>query len=98
MCLSPILPRNSPLTNLELYPYRGFGTSIELAKHGARVYIASRSASKVEDARQAIVAECPDADVRFLPLDLADLASVVEAARTFKEYGLLPIKLPPIEV
>ncbi|GAM39157.1 hypothetical protein TCE0_034r10471 [Talaromyces pinophilus] len=76
----------------------GFGTSIELAKHGARVYIASRSASKVEDARQAIVAECPDADVRFLPLDLADLASVVEAARTFKEYGLLPIKLPPIEV
>lgn len=51
------------------------------------MYIASRSESKVENARQAIVAECPDADVHFLPLDLADLGSVVEAARTFKEYG-----------
>lgn len=65
---------------------RGFGTSIELAKHGARVYIASRSPSKVRDAIQQIVAECPMADVHFLPLDLANLASVVEAAQMFREY------------
>lgn len=51
------------------------------------MYIASRSASKVEGARQAIVAEFPGADIHALPLDLADLASVVEAARIFKQYG-----------
>lgn len=38
------------------------------------------------------MAECPGADVHFLPLDLADLASVVEAARIFNEYDFsLPI-------
>lgn len=77
-------------TNLETYPCRGFGTSIELAKHGARVYIASRSAHKVQAAIQAIVAECPDADVHFLRLDLADLAGVVEAARDFTRYDFFP--------
>ncbi|EED20092.1 short-chain dehydrogenase, putative [Talaromyces stipitatus ATCC 10500] len=64
----------------------GFGTSIELAKNGARVYIASRSAPKVEAVIQAIVAECPNADVHFLRLDLADLTSVVEAAQEFKKH------------
>jgi NAD(P)-dependent dehydrogenase (short-subunit alcohol dehydrogenase family) len=62
---------------------RGFGTSIELAKHGARVYIASRSASKFDDAKRDILAESPNADVRFLSLDLADLGSVKAAAERF---------------
>ncbi|CEL04016.1 Putative Retinol dehydrogenase [Aspergillus calidoustus] len=61
----------------------GFGTSIELAKHGARVYIASRSASKIDDAKRDILAESPNADVRFLSLDLADLGSVKAAAERF---------------
>lgn len=53
------------------------------------MYIASRSPSKVRDAIQEIVAECPEADVHFLPLDLADLASVVKAAQIFREYNPL---------
>ncbi|KGO66116.1 Glucose/ribitol dehydrogenase [Penicillium expansum] len=64
-------------------PHSGFGTSIELAKHGARVYIASRSAAKFKDAEQDILSEYPKADVRFLMLDLADLKTVREAAERF---------------
>jgi NAD(P)-dependent dehydrogenase (short-subunit alcohol dehydrogenase family) len=61
----------------------GFGTSIELAKHGARVYIASRSATKFNDAKRVILSEFPKADVRFLTLDLTDLDSVQAAAEKF---------------
>ncbi|KAJ5498232.1 Glucose/ribitol dehydrogenase [Penicillium expansum] len=63
----------------------GFGTSIELAKHGARVYIASRSAAKFKDAEQDILSEYPKADVRFLMLDLADLNTVREATERFAQ-------------
>ncbi|PWY96492.1 NAD(P)-binding protein [Aspergillus sclerotioniger CBS 115572] len=58
----------------------GFGTSIELARKGARVYIAGRSESKYQDTVQTIIAEYPAADVRFLPVDLMDLGSVSRAA------------------
>ncbi|KAJ0417255.1 retinol dehydrogenase [Aspergillus carlsbadensis] len=61
----------------------GFGTSIELAKHGARVYVASRSASKFNEAKRDILAECANADVRFLSLNLADLSSVKAAAERY---------------
>ncbi|KAL5047902.1 hypothetical protein BDW71DRAFT_196339 [Aspergillus fruticulosus] len=67
----------------------GFGTSIELAKHGARVYIASRSAAKFKVAERDILSECPEADVRFLVLDLADLNNVREAAEVFAQHCLL---------
>ncbi|KAJ5925572.1 retinol dehydrogenase [Penicillium verhagenii] len=63
----------------------GFGTSIELAKNGARVYIASRSDSKVKKAKNDILKEFPSADVHFLPLDLADLDSVRLAAKEFAQ-------------
>ncbi|GLA80544.1 hypothetical protein AtubIFM56815_001368 [Aspergillus tubingensis] len=63
----------------------GFGTSIELAKHGARVYIASRSGTEFKAAERDILSECPDADVRFLMLDLADLNNVREAAKMFAQ-------------
>ncbi|GLA63277.1 hypothetical protein AtubIFM55763_009756 [Aspergillus tubingensis] len=63
----------------------GFGTSIELAKHGARVYIASRSGTKFKAAERDILSECPDADVRFLMLELADLNNVREAAKMFAQ-------------
>ncbi|KAL4876188.1 hypothetical protein BJY04DRAFT_223273 [Aspergillus karnatakaensis] len=61
----------------------GFGTSIELAKAGARVYIAGRSETKFDHAKQEILAECAHADLRFLPVDLADLSSVQRAAQQF---------------
>ncbi|KAJ5355053.1 retinol dehydrogenase [Penicillium cataractarum] len=67
------------------YTGLGFGTSIELAKHGARVYIASRSAAKFKDAELEIISECPQADVRFLMLDLANLNNVQEAAERFAQ-------------
>ncbi|KAL3486064.1 retinol dehydrogenase [Aspergillus germanicus] len=63
----------------------GFGTSIELANHGARVYIASRLASKFDDAKRDILAEYQNADVRFLSLNLAHLDSVKGAAERFLE-------------
>ncbi|KAJ5127076.1 Glucose/ribitol dehydrogenase [Penicillium atrosanguineum] len=64
----------------------GFGTSVELAKRGARVYIASRSASKTEESKNEIRQEFPAADVHFLPLDLADLDSVRQAAEKFAQH------------
>ncbi|GKZ84462.1 hypothetical protein AnigIFM56816_009795 [Aspergillus niger] len=63
----------------------GFGTSIELARHGARVYIASRSQTRFEHARRDIIAECSEreVDVRFLNLDLSSMSSVRHAAEQF---------------
>ncbi|RAK87824.1 retinol dehydrogenase [Aspergillus costaricaensis CBS 115574] len=75
----------------------GFGTSIELAKHGARVYIASRSAAKFNDAEREIRLECPEAQVRFILLDLADLSSVQAAAERFSHTYSLQIMCIPYE-
>ncbi|GLA13186.1 hypothetical protein AnigIFM62618_009716 [Aspergillus niger] len=63
----------------------GFGTSIELARHGARVYIASRSQTRFEHARRDIISECSEreVDVRFLNLDLSSMSSVRQAAEQF---------------
>jgi short-subunit dehydrogenase len=44
------------------------------------VYIASRSEAKFRDTKQDIIAEHPEADIRLLKLDLADLDNVREAA------------------
>ncbi|KAJ6016408.1 retinol dehydrogenase [Penicillium herquei] len=64
----------------------GFGTSIELAKNGARVYIAGRSLSKAKQAKNDILKEFPSADIHFLSLDLADLDSVRRAADEFTQH------------
>nr|AOS89741.1 putative short chain dehydrogenase/reductase [Aspergillus welwitschiae] len=70
---------------LTLSSASGFGTSIELARHGARVYIASRSQTRFEHARRDIIAECSEreVDVRFLNLDLSSMSSVRHAAEQF---------------
>lgn len=70
---------------LTLSSTSGFGTSIELARHGARVYIASRSHTRFEHARRDIIAECSEreVDVRFLNLDLSSISSVRHAAEQF---------------
>lgn len=70
---------------LTLSSTSGFGTSIELSRHGARVYIASRSQSRFEHARRDIIAECSkrEVDVRFLNLDLFSMSSVRQAAEQF---------------
>ncbi len=58
----------------------GFETARVLARRGARVLLGCRSEQRAADAMAKIVAESPEADVEFLPLDQADLASVRAAA------------------
>jgi len=54
----------------------GYFTSLELARHGARVVVASRSDVRGKEAIARIIAEVPNADVELRPLDLADLTSI----------------------
>ena len=58
----------------------GLEVTRELARGGAHVVMASRDQDKAEQARQDVLAEIPEASLELLPLDLASLASVREAA------------------
>ncbi len=58
----------------------GFETAEVLARRGGRVLLGCRSEQRAADAISKIRAESPEADVEFLPLDQADLASVRAAA------------------
>lgn len=61
----------------------GHSTVAGLANKGARVYMASRSASKAKAAIEGLKAENPEADIRFLELDNMRFASVLDAVRQF---------------
>ncbi|MEU4233161.1 oxidoreductase [Nonomuraea sp. NPDC026600] len=67
----------------------GLPTALELARHGARVIMATRSAAKggaaVEEIRRAV----PGAEVEHGTLDLADLASVRSFAAGVDRVDLL---------
>jgi retinol dehydrogenase 12 len=65
----------------------GLATATDLAGRGGRVYLACRSGEKGAAAVAAITAATGSAEVRFLPLDLADLASVAECTRAFLALG-----------
>jgi NAD(P)-dependent dehydrogenase (short-subunit alcohol dehydrogenase family) len=54
----------------------GFHTALELARHGAKVVVASRSDLRGKEAVARIIAEVPTADVDLRSLDLADLTSI----------------------
>lgn len=58
----------------------GVATAIELARHGARLVITARDASRADDAVARILAETPGAEVQVVSLDLADLADARRAA------------------
>ncbi len=58
----------------------GFEAAKVLAAKGARVLLACRSQAKAEAAMAVIGQAVPGADLAFLPLDQADLASVHSAA------------------
>lgn len=58
----------------------GFEASKLLAARGARVLLACRSPTRAADAMERIRTEVPAADLAFVPLDMADLDSVREAA------------------
>lgn len=57
----------------------GFHTAKELARAGALVLLACRTADKAAQAKQRILAEVPAAQLEVLELDLASLASVRRA-------------------
>jgi retinol dehydrogenase-12 len=61
----------------------GRATALALAGQGWRVYVAARSTARGEAAVTAIRAASGSRSVWFLPLDLADLASVRACADTF---------------
>jgi len=63
----------------------GFGTSLELARNGARVYIAGRSKERVEEAMSAIKKEISSARLEVLQPDLADLCTVQFTAESFRQ-------------
>lgn len=54
----------------------GFNTSRALAAKGAKVIMACRTEDKAAAAMQAILAEVPEAELEFRPLDLANLQSI----------------------
>jgi NAD(P)-dependent dehydrogenase (short-subunit alcohol dehydrogenase family) len=54
----------------------GYETTLQLARHGARVYIASRSAERVNEAIKKMQSTQPSLDVHFLKFDLQDLESI----------------------
>jgi hypothetical protein len=66
----------------------GAETARVLAKRGARVVIPARSVKAAEDMRERIRADCPDADVLVMLLDLSSLASVRAFAQQFHDLGL----------
>jgi retinol dehydrogenase-12 len=65
----------------------GLATARELASRGGRVFLACRSEAKGSHAVASIVAATGNANVSFLPLDLADLASVRACADAFLATG-----------
>src|SRR5258708_28175170 len=65
----------------------GRATAADLARRGGRVYVACRSPEKGRRAVADIVAATGSDAVAFLPLDLADLASVRRCAEQFLALG-----------
>lgn len=62
----------------------GFQTALELAKKGGHVILAGRNSKKIEDAIQQILAEHPTANLEKGIVDLSDLQSVKDFAKTVK--------------
>ena len=65
----------------------GRATAAGLAKRGGKVFVACRSAEKGRAAAAEITAATGNDAVLFLPLDLADLASVRDCAADFLARG-----------
>jgi retinol dehydrogenase-12 len=65
----------------------GRATAADLAGRGGRVYITARSAARGQAAAASIAAATGNPHVAFLPLDLAELASVRRCAAAFIALG-----------
>ena len=62
----------------------GFETAAALAARNAKVIMACRNRQKAEDAMERIHQRTPGAELEFIELDLASLASVERFAETFR--------------
>lgn len=69
----------------------GHHTALELARRGARVVLAGRNPTKVEETVGAIRKEVPGATLEALHLDLASLASVRSAASAASQIGPIDV-------
>ena len=65
----------------------GRATATGLARQGGRVFVASRSREKGEEAVAGLRASTGNEEVFYLPLDLADLDSVRACASAFLARG-----------
>ncbi len=63
----------------------GFEAARVLAQKGARIILACRNQEKTQTAMERVRQDSPDAQLEFLPLDLADLASVRKCVAGFQE-------------
>lgn len=64
----------------------GYETTLQLALHGARVYIAGRSPGRMNKAMEQMRASSvKQLDLHMLEMDLQSLTSVKEAAEAFKK-------------
>lgn len=64
----------------------GYVTARELARRGARVVLACRSATRGRAALERLRTEVPAAEAEFRPLDLADLSSVRDFAASLDSF------------
>jgi NAD(P)-dependent dehydrogenase (short-subunit alcohol dehydrogenase family) len=69
----------------------GLETVRQLAEAGATVVMTSRSVAKGVEARNQLMSESPDLDIRVLQLDLTDLVNVREFAAAFAKTELKKI-------
>ena len=66
----------------------GRATAIELARRGARVFLAARSETKTRPVVEEIARAAPTAKPEFLSLDLGDFASIRRCAEDFLRRDL----------
>ena len=92
---APALPRQDGKTILVTGASAGLGyfASEQLAAAGATVVMAARDAARARAAMEAVRGTVPDADVHFQELDLANLASVRQAAKELAERGRIDVLL-----
>ncbi len=62
----------------------GLAAALELARHGAQLWLGSRTAERGNEAIAQIKKQVPGSDVRLLELDLASLASVTAVAERWQ--------------
>ncbi|MEM7130506.1 MAG: SDR family NAD(P)-dependent oxidoreductase [Chloroflexota bacterium] len=66
----------------------GYGITFHLAKHNCKVIMASRNASKLQDAKEQLIREVPDAKLEIEVVDLTSLESIEDFCNRIKSnYG-----------